>query len=120
MYNQLVSFAGLTTLVGSKIYPVKLPQSLDFTDPSLQAVTYAKISNPRRHLGTRRPRFQISCWAKRYGEVKQVAEQVQAAVEAMDETGSVFAVFPENEVDMYNSETGLYHVPVDVIIYFEE
>jgi len=116
----LKNYADLTALVGTRIYPAKLPQN--FTPP---AITYSRISSSRYYShsgpsGLARPRFQLSCWAEHYGEAKQVAEQVRAALEAWPATKTVQAAFVVNELDGYEPETKLYHVPVDVIFWHNE
>ncbi|MDA8212162.1 MAG: DUF3168 domain-containing protein [Clostridia bacterium] len=130
LYAHLNTYANLTALVGNRIYPLVLPQK-----GSYPAITYQKVSGPRLHAlqtdpGTAHPRFQISCWAQTYSKAKAVVKQVQAALQdfsgIMGGAGGVQvdAVLFENEFDLYEEETegktGLYHIPVDFIIWHQE
>ena len=116
VYKYLSQYAGLTALVGDRIYPMILPQ-----DAVLPAVTCEKISGQRINTkfgpaGLVRARIQVSCWAKGYLVAKQVAEQVRLALAGFP-GGTVYL---ENEVDLYEEGTGIYHVPVDFTIWYEE
>lgn len=124
LYAHLKSYTGLTNLVGTRIYPLVLPQN-----PTLPAIIYQKISRVGgRALSSPSPRyvrarFQISCWGASYGSVKDVAEQVKAALQdyhgVMGGTGGVTVLDADvaNEQDIYEPEVGIYHLPVDVFIY---
>lgn len=134
LYSYLSTHAGLSALVGTRIYPVKLPQNV-----SLPAVTYQKISGHRVHAmqtdpGYASPRFQISCWAvdsateSGYDIVKAVAEQARAALQdyrgTMGGAGGVVvdAVFLDDENDFYEdaARQGVFHVAQEYIIWHQE
>ena len=82
LFLHLKNYAPLVDLVGQRIYPLVSPQN-----STLPVITYQKISQVReRTLSSPAPkvvraRFQISCWAASYAEVKEVAEQVKAALQ---------------------------------------
>ena len=122
LFSHLSAFAGLTALVGTRIYPMLLPQQA-----TLPAVTFMKVSNPYiRTFGSTigaQPRFQFSCWATTYLGAKAVADQIKAALDFYAGTmgGGVVvrAGLVENELDDYDPETKRYHVPVDVILWHE-
>lgn len=116
LYAYLSSYANLTAIVGTRIYPLILPQS-----PILPAITYSKVSGPRVNSkdgasGLAYPRFQFSCWAKSYGQAKQVAEQIRLALDTFP-SGRAFI---ENEQDIYEPDTGIHHIPIDFIIWHTE
>lgn len=126
LFSHLKSHAGLSALVGTRIYPQIMPQGV-----TMPAVTYQKISGPREysHGGPSElahPRFQLSCWAKNYSTAKDIAEQVRLALQAyrgtMGGAGgvTVYGAFLENEIDLYESDTRLYHIPVDFSIWHKE
>lgn len=126
LYAYLKTHAGLNALVGTRIYPLILPQP-----PTLPAVTYFKISRVnQRTMGNptdvlKRVRVQFSCWATTYAGAKAIAEQVMAALQdfrgEMGGTGGVQVLDGDviNEQDLYETDTGIYHVPVDVLILHE-
>lgn len=114
LYSRLSTFAGLVALVGTRSYPLLLPQN-----PTLPAITFQKISNVREqaHSGDsslQHPRYQFSCWAETYAEAWAVAEQIRLALQGITSAGGGFY---ENAVDLYDPETGWYHVPVDITIW---
>lgn len=126
LFSYLKSYAGLSALVGTRIYPLVLPQN-----PTLPAVTYFKVSRAgERTLGGPNPvlkqvRIQFSCWGSTYRSAKDVAEQVMMALQ--DYTGTmggtdgvkVLDANPVNERDIYEQNTGIYHIPVDVLMLHE-
>jgi hypothetical protein len=124
---RMQGFAGLTVLVGTapndRIYPVRLPQGVTFP-----AISYQRISGQRTHAisgvsALARPRFQISCWGSDYGSVKAVAEQVRKCFEGFSGTmgaGISAQSMVDDDHDEYDPETQIYHVPVDIFVWFEE
>jgi hypothetical protein len=126
LFAYLRAHPGLAALVGSRIYPLKLPQNV-----TLPAVAYQRISTSWRYaLGGSGPRltqvrFQISCWAEKYETAKAVASQVRGALGnfsgVMGGTSGVrvLATTLAAEADVYEPETGLYNAPVDVLLLHE-
>lgn len=124
--NELVGTAGLTAIVGQRIYYVRAPQ-----DVTLPYVVFFKVSGVREHShegasGLANPRFQISCFAETYYEAKQIAQQVQSALQGFsgtmggDDGVSVNGSFYVNETDIYEEGTKLYHVALDFILWHSE
>ena len=71
----------VTNIIGTGIYPSILP-----ADAELPALVYQKISGPRDHVtagpsGLASPRFQITCWAKTYKKVVELAEAVRQTLD---------------------------------------
>lgn len=116
LYSYLSGHAGLSALVGNRIYPVVAPQGV--TKPYCVC---KKVSNARQYamggiVAAQRHRFQVSCFGTTYSSAKNVAAQVTAALEAW-KAAEVLAAFAINEIDMYEQDTGLYHIPVDFYIW---
>jgi len=94
---------------------------------SYPALTYIKISGPTLHdADIAYPRFQLSCWSEEYSEVKQLAAAVKEVLQRfkgiMGSTPGikVSQVVFENELDLYDPETGVYHIPADYTIIYRE
>ncbi|MBE3590007.1 MAG: DUF3168 domain-containing protein [Firmicutes bacterium] len=113
----LVAYAPLAALVSSRIYPLALPES-----PTLPAISYQRISRRNeRTMGSpvavQVARFQLDCWAQSYGQAKDVAAQVMAALDgrsgAMGGT-TILDAHVVSELDLYEPDTKLYRVTVDV------
>ena len=102
-----------------RIYALVAPQGV--TKPYL---VYSKVSPGRDythdgHSGLSRPRMQVSCYGTTYGSAKAVAVEVIAAMDAWFSGGVTFAPIA-GEQDLYEPDTGLYHVPVDFFIHYAE
>jgi len=124
--TELLGQSGLTDLIGERIYYVKAPQDVD-----TPYIVFFKVSAPREHShdgasGLAHPRFQLSIFATTYYEAKQIAEQVQTALQAYSGTMGgaggveVGASFYENETDIWEEGQKLYHIAADYLIWHEE
>lgn len=124
--NELAGTAGLTAIVGQRIYYVKAPQ-----DVTVPYVVLFKVSGVREHShdgasGLGNPRFQVSCFAETYYQAKQIAQQVQSALQGFSGTMGgeggtpVGASFYANEMDIYEEATKLYHVALDFMLWHSE
>lgn len=112
LYNRLSS--QLSTTVGTRIYPGTAPQGT-----SKPYIVYRKVSAGKEysHAGSAslsRDRVQVSVFSTGYLTAKNVVAKVITAME----TATVFqATFKANELDLYESETKVFHVPVDFFVW---
>ena len=91
-------------------------------------MTFRKVSGVRIHAmssdpGVAHPRFQVDSWGKTYEASKDVQVQVNAALSRWTGTQSgvtILASFLENEIDVYEDETGDYHAISDFVIWHRE
>lgn len=124
LYSYLSNYGGLTSLVGIRIYPVFAPKGVAFP-----YVVFFKVSNVRTltHDGVvnfQKARMQISCYSEDYYTigaligVKQIAEQVIAAMEAWSGATSIPSSQHEGEQDLIDPGTKLYHVPLDFFVIY--
>jgi hypothetical protein len=124
LYTYLKSYAGLTALIGTNIFPLVKPQGI-----LIPYILFQKVSNKREttHGGfatLQKSRIQIDCFADRYiteGSTigaKNIAEKVIEAIEAWPGASKIQAVLPENETDFYESETQIYHIPIDFFVWY--
>ncbi len=122
----LLADAGLIAVVGERIYPVLAPQ--DVVKPY---IVFSKISAPRDHThdggsGLVNARFQFSCFATTYQVAKQVAGLIQAVLQGYSGTlggaGGVVVngCFYEDETDLYEPDSALFHVAVDYRLWHQE
>lgn len=124
--TELTSTTALTALVGQRIYYVKAPQ-----DVEAPYIVFFKVTGPRVHShdgasSLAHPRFQFSIFADTYYMAKQIAEQLQTALQGFNGTMGtgagveVGAVFYEDETDFWEKESKLYHVACDYIFWHTE
>jgi len=119
----LIAGATVATLVGTRVYPSKLPQK-----PTLPAISYQRISGDRVHStdgasGLARIQFQIDVWGSTYGSVDALFEAVRKRLDGY--RGAVGAIvtqgiFLERERDMYDDEAELYRRSADFTVWTEE
>jgi len=100
------------SLVSNRVYAGVAPQKV--TTPY---IVFSKISAGRQYThsesgGLSRDRVQVSVFSTGYLTAKGVVAQVVTALEGFAQAG-----FKENEIDIYESETNLFHVPVDFFIW---
>lgn len=124
LYSYLSTFAGLTALVSTRVYPDKIPQGA-----TLPCLTYQRISTPREHahdtsgIGTdlAHPRFQFNAWATTKSSAKAINEQVRAAMNGKRGTiatgVSINSALSADERYRYEPETTLHTYESDFIIW---
>lgn len=128
LYTRLTTHAGLSALIGTRAYPLHLPQK-----PTLPAVTYARVSATRvsamgADTGLVRPRFQIDVWAEKYitqgakTGAREVAEQVRAALQRWSTASGTIVqdTYFLNEVELFEPDTETWHIALDFEINYEE
>lgn len=123
----LKAYAGLSALVGSRIYPLTMPQ-----DATLPCVTYQRVSGIRhsamgQDTGLATVRLSFSCWAATYASAKAVAKQLRLALQRCASTigsgantATGVASFIETDIDDYEPDTGYYRVILDFRISHDE
>jgi hypothetical protein len=119
LFSYLSNHAGLKALVNTRVYPITMPQN-----PTLPAVTYQKISGVVDYVmddtSIKRPRFQFDAWATSYSSARAVGEQIKSALNrytgTMGGAGGVAVIgtWIENETDLFEPDTGLYRVSIDI------
>lgn len=116
LYTRLTTHAGTAALVGTRVWPLVMPQG-----GKLPAIVYQKVSDVRvySHDGDSdliRSRFQVSCYAKNYDDVKALEAQVVDALSGYaDRTlgTPVEASFMDMAFDDYEPDVKIYRVMVD-------
>lgn len=123
LFTRLSTFAGLTALAGTRVYPSVAPQNV--TAPF---VTYRRISAVRRSgfgedIGIVSARFQLDAIAQTYSSMRAVVEQIVLALQRWrsDLTNPVvIETFIENEYELYEDEPDLHHGAVDALVHYRE
>lgn len=94
IYSILANDADVAALVGTRIYPMFVPQGA-----SMPAITYQRIVGVRDHVldGTTEMAeavYQINCWSDEYSETRDLADAVRGALD--DYEGTVGGVVIQN------------------------
>ena len=128
----LLGDPGLSGLVGTRVYPLRLPQQ-----PALPAVTYAWVGGDRAHVlagpaGVASPRLQFDCWAGTYLQAHAVFDALRRRLDGYRGLAGaatrVQGAFLEAERDFYEesadagtgSGVGLYRRSGDFFIHHGE
>lgn len=106
----------VASAVGDRVVPVVVPEGVP-----LPAITFARVSRvPVRDLGgvaVEESRLRLTVWAPRYGQAKELAERVTAALTRarFERGGTVVAdLVPLSAVDEFGADAGVWGVTVDV------
>lgn len=103
LYYLLKEDVDVKALVGTRIYPVNIPQAA-----SMPAIVYEQTAGPREHtmagpIGMVAAGFNINCWAETYGGADALADKVRILLDGYDSTVGtvyVYVMFLENETDL--------------------
>lgn len=120
IYAFLIANSGVAALVGTRIYPLMIPQDAD-----LPAVAYRRIDTPRHYShdgysGLARPRFQFDCVGSSYSSARALAAAVRVAFQGWRALHRGVAM-TQNEMDVpWLETTDRWQVSVDVIIWHHE
>lgn len=109
--------------ITAKIYPLILPQN-----PSYPAITHQEISNQGHHdLPVQYPRIQITTWSPRAMEARQLAITIE---EILIRYKGIMGGYRVKQIakepspgilfDANAGKSGLYYVPVDYRVIYEE
>jgi hypothetical protein len=119
----LLAQSGIAALIGTRVYPMKLPQS-----PTLPAITYQRVSGSRVQSltgpsGMAHPRIQVDCWAASYDGAKALAAEVQDDLDGYRGTMGttrVGGVIVYGDRDWYEPDVDIYRVTIDITIWHDE
>ncbi len=118
--SQLVNDTDVAAIVGTRVYPVKMP--LGYTLP---CISYQRISSERYPFldgpsGRAIPRFQVDCYADTYSEVRDLAGKVRLALDGFKGTlgteSNVGGISIQSERDLWEDNTDVYRVTQDYLI----
>jgi hypothetical protein len=120
LYTKLSTTAGIAALVGTRIYPMIMPQGSTYP-----AVTFQRIATEPREscmvadCGIVRARIQITAWADTFTAAKAVADQVRQALQRWTGTG-IQGSFIIGEYDLYDEEALKYGAAIDAEVVYTE
>lgn len=123
LHAHLAGFAGLSAMIGTRIYPVQLPAT-----PVLPALTYQRIDTlpvqhrSRQQAAFSRPRFQIDGWAATYKGATVLREQIKAAMGTFVRGSNprVDAALLRDDRDILEASPGRWRCSLDYHIWSEE
>lgn len=124
VYSILSNAAGVTSLVGTRLNPVRIPQESLF--PAISYNVVSIVANPTNsgHSRTEFARVQVNCYATSFADVVELSSQVRVAFDsaATPETYNtcyvqVIEYDGENQTaDDQAAFAGLYQISQDYLI----
>lgn len=113
--DKLLADGTVSGLVGTRIYPVVLPQGVTYP-----AIAYSRVSGERLHhlggaSGRGLPRISFSMWGRTYTEAYSVADAVRHVLDGFNGllTTIKASVLIENEMDDYDDTVQKHRVNQD-------
>lgn len=123
LYARATAHAGLTALIGTRVYPGTLPQST-----ALPAVAYSRISRSRESVmgvdtDLARARYQLTAFARTPLAAKNVIEQIRACFQRWRGTAAAVVVddvFISDDRDGYDQTLELHAPSIDILMHYRE
>ena len=117
LLRMLQEDAGLSALVGSKVFPLFIPSG-----NYLPCVTFQRLGGrPANTLsgayGLEEIDLQIDVWARDYDEAKAIAKAVRSA---MPPSGPQFSAHLIEDQDLYEDGTNYFRVSMEYTVWFLE
>ncbi len=116
--THLLAQSGLTALIGEKIYYLTAPQDVEEPYIVMTQVDAPAESSLTGTLGLTKHRFQFSIFSETLYAARLIRDQLHAALHGKHEVIQTLylTILYENELEMYETETGIYHLAVDYIV----
>ena len=105
LYTTLSNDAGVSALVGTRIYPNLAPESATYPYITYQLISGVRLSTVTGVNDAKRKRIQHSCHAETYEEAKALADAVFAALEGDG--------YQDLEHEFYDPTTQVHTVIID-------
>ena len=109
--------APLAALVGTKIFPLIVPQGTAFPCISYQRISGMPANTLSGHSGLEEIDLQIDVWAKTYTEAKAIAKAVRAAMPAK---GTPFSAHLRMDEDLPGDDGTYFRVSMEYVVWFQE
>lgn len=108
----LTSGSPLPTRAGDRVYGVLLPQGVAYPAVSYQRISSVPGVDLSGHNGLDQVRLQVDAWAETYGDAKELAEEIRAAL-----TAARFQALLDNDFDDFEAESKIYRASSDYLLW---
>lgn len=114
LYTALSGDAGLSALVGTRIYPVRVPQS-----PAYPLVSYMRVSNSHVNSlsgssGLDNSRYQFDVYSDTYASANSVADAIIAAMA----TATTYKSILLSRIDLdHDLDVDKYRITIDFSVW---
>lgn len=109
--------AGLSALVGNKVFALVIPQGTKLPCITFQRIGGMPANTLSGHSGLEEIDLQIDVWARDYDEAKAIAKAVRFA---MPPSGPQFGAHLIEDQDLYEDGTNYFRVNMEFKVWFLE
>ena len=109
--------AGLSALVGNKVFALVIPQGTKLPCITFQRIGGMPANTLSGHSGLEEIDLQIDVWARDYDEAKAIAKAGRAA---MPPSGPRFSAHLIEDQDLYEDGTNYFRVNMEFKVWFLE
>lgn len=109
--------AGLSALVGNKVFALVIPQGTKLPCITFQRIGGVPANTLSGHSGLEEIDLQIDVWARDYDEAKAIAKAVRSA---MPPSGPRFSAHLIEDQDLYEDGTNYFRVSMEFKVWFLE
>ncbi len=109
--------AGLSALVGNKVFALVIPQGTKLPCITFQRIGGMPANTLSGHSGLEEIDLQIDVWARDYDEAKAIAKAVRAG---MPPSGPRFSAHLIEDQDLYEDGTNYFRVNMEFKVWFLE
>ena len=109
--------AGLSALVGNKVFALVIPQGTKLPCITFQRIGGRPANTLSGHSGLEEIDLQIDVWARDYDQAKAIAKAVRAA---MPPSGPRFSAHLIEDQDLYEDGTNYFRVNMEFKVWFLE
>jgi hypothetical protein len=123
VFGRLSTYAGLTALVSTRVYPAVAPQNATIPFLTYRRISAIRQSGMGEDIGIVAARFQLDAIASAYTTMRSVMTQARLAMQRWRDGSSspeVLDTYIQNEIDLYEDETDLHHGVLDVLVHHRE
>lgn len=106
LYALLTADPAVSAIVGTRVYPMVLPQRCTFPAASYFRVSGGQQNTLDGYSGTENPRIQVDCWAREYADAKALASAIRTAMDG----ATNFKALCISDRDMYEDDAELHRV----------
>lgn len=124
LFQRLKTWAQVTTLASTRVYPVRLPQT-----PRMPCVVFTQVSDvPESGMlkdhPERQARYQVTAWARKYQDAWDLRLACTNAVQRWMDTERTSGVtvldsYIENEFEDWDDEVDAYELSFDLMMWYD-
>jgi hypothetical protein len=123
IYSILTGDSDVSALVGTRVYPVNIPQNPTYPLVSFSRVSGNRVASMSGASSISMPRFEIGCFADTYSAVKTLAGKVRSVLFGYSGTIAgviVYSVLLESDTDNYQEGIDKYMISNDYFFHHKE